>query len=383
MKPIRIILAVLCTGLMLSMPLFLTYPVKPIPQKGSLEYEKLIEENVNNAVTEDEDSEVIDLDDIFGFLVSKAYAEETAEQDDEVMIEPLDGDLYILPEWKLPTDFSAAPRPDPDKYTENGYEDRSIRVSVETREMNDITVHIAHIQIADPSQLRTAVAGTAQNSRVDSFLSIAEEVNPVIAMNGDLYTQVPEKKTFEVRMGEKIRAKTNNVKDILVIDDLGDFHLFIRSEGLHKGDQPYYIDQIKEEGRKITNAMTFGPALVKDGVLVDQKQNEKYSYAPNYKNPRSAIGQTGKLSYVMVIVSGVRGTKDGGATFAELAQIMYELGCTQAYNLDGGNTAQMIMFGPAGKSGELKFDFSGDLTAGDRGMKDIIYFATAVPETEW
>ena len=125
---------------------------------------------------------------------------------------------------------------------------------------------------------------------------------------------------------------------------------------------------------------TFGPALVKDGVLIDQKQNENYSYAPNYKNPRSAIGQTGELSYVMVIVSGVRGTKDGGATFAELARIMYDLGCVQAYNLDGGNTAQMIMAGP---DGELKYNFSGDLAAGDRGIKDIIYFATAMPESEW
>ena len=70
-------------------------------------------------------------------------------------------------------------------------------------------------------------------------------------------------------MREKIRAKTNNMKDILVIDDLGDFHLFIRSNGLHKDDKPYYIEQIKQEGRVIVNAFTFGPALVKDGELID------------------------------------------------------------------------------------------------------------------
>ena len=386
MKITRVVLTVLCIALILSMPFFVSSPIKPTPRKGSQEYEEMVENSVKNAVTEDDDSELIpfDDDDIFGLFVSTACAEETGWTDDEVVIEQIDdGFLYINPEWKLPTDFSPAPRPNPAKYTENGYEDQSIRVSVETREMYGITVHIASVQIADPSQLRTAVAGDVQNSRVDSLESIAGDVNPVIAMNGDLYTQLPEKKTFEVRMGEKIRAKTNNVKDILVIDDLGDFHLFIRSEGLHKGDHPYYIDQIKQEGRKITNAMTFGPALVKDGVMIDQKQNEKYSYAPNYKNPRSAIGQTGKLSYIMVIVSGVRGSKDGGATFADLAQIMADLGCIQAYNLDGGNTAQMIMFSPDGDKGELKYDFSGDLTAGDRGIKDIIYFATAVPESEW
>ena len=382
MKTTRVILTVFCVALILCMPIFLSSPIKIMPQKGSEEYEKAVEENIVNATTEDGDSEIIDVpDDLFSLFVSTACAEGTVPDDDEVIVEELEGDvLYINPDWKLPIDFSPAPRPNPAKYTENGYKDQSISVQVETREMDGITVNIAFVRIADPSQLRTAVAGDVQNKRVDNLETIAGNVNPVIAMNGDLYTQLPEKKTFEVRMGEKIRMKTNNVKDILVIDDLGDFHLFIRSEGLHKEDHPYYLSQVKEEGRKITNVFTFGPALVKDGVLIDQKQNENYSYAPNYKNPRSAIGQTGELSYVMVIVSGVRGTKDGGATFAELARIMYDLGCVQAYNLDGGNTAQMIMAGP---DGELKYNFSGDLAAGDRGIKDIIYFATAVPESEW
>ena len=45
----------------------------------------------------------------------------------------------------------------------------------------------------------------------------------------------------------------------------------------------------------------------------------------------------------------------------------------------------MIMFGPKDESGKLttKFYFEGDKTAGDRGQKDIIYFATLVPESEW
>ena len=385
MKTTRVILTVLCVALILCMPLFLSSPIKTMPRKGSEDYDRIVQENIENAPTEDEDSEIIDIpDDLFGLFVSSACAEGAVPDDDEVIIEPLDEDvLYINPEWKLPIDFSPAPQPNPAKYTENGYKDQSISVQVESREIDGVSVNIAFVRIADPSQLRTAVAGDVQNKREDYLEAIARDVNPVIAMNGDLYTQLPEKKSFEVRMGEKIRMKTNNVKDILIIDDLGDFHLFIRSEGLHKEDHPYYLSQVKEEGRKIINVFTFGPALVKDGELVDQKQNANYSYAPNYKNPRSAIGQTGKLSYVLVIVSGVRGTKEAGVTFAELADIMYDLGCIQAYNLDGGNTAQMIMFGPEGKTGELKYDFSGDMNAGDRSIKDIIYFATAVPESEW
>ena len=377
---IRILLSVLCAAVILSMPFSLSTPHKPAPKADSPQQE----ENMQNAVTEDEDSKYIDFDDWSGLFFSTAYAEDAdwSDDGDDVIVEPLDENaLRIKADWKLPVDFSAPPRPNPDKYTEDGYEDQSIRVRVETREMYGITVNIAFVEIADASQLRTAVAGNAQNKSTDVMQSIAATINPVIALNGDLYTQLPEKKTFEVRMGEKIRAKTNNLKDILVIDDLGDFHLFIRSHGLHKDDRPYYLSEIKEEGRKIVNAMTFGPALVKDGVLIDQKTNEHYDYAPNYKNPRSAIGQTGKLSYVLVVVETVRG--QGGATFQDLAQIMYDLGCIQAYNLDGGNTAEMLMFGPGGNNGEFKFHFSGDLNADDRSIKDIIYFATAVPESEW
>ena len=371
---IRITLSVLCALCILCMPFFLSSPNRMTAEKKTLE-------DFENDISEDDESEVMDLDDLIGLFVSSARAEDVTvvpETDSETIVEPLE--LFIPDGWQLPIDFTAPPRPNPACYTEDGYEDQSIRVKVETREMYGCTVDVAFIEIADASQLRTAVAGEVQNAKTDRLEKIARSVNPVIAMNGDLYTQLPEKKTFEVRMSEAIRVKTNNLKDILIIDDLGDFHLFIRSRGLHKKDDPYYISQAKAEGRKIINALTFGPALVKDGELVDQTKNEKeYAYAPNYKNPRSAIGQTGHLSYVMVIVEGRGNTP--GATHRELAQIMFDLGCVQAYNLDGGNTAEMIMFGPDGET--AKYHFIGDQGAGDRGQKDIIYFGTAVPESEW
>ena len=74
-----------------------------------------------------------------------------------------------------------------------------------------------------------------------------------------------------------------------------------------------------------------------------------------------------------------------GVTTPWLAEKLVELGASEAINLDGGNTAEMIVFGPANETGQLsiRHHFSGDQSAGDRGQKDIIYFATAVPESEW
>ena len=50
---------------------------------------------------------------------------------------------------------------------------------------------------------------------------------------------------------------------------------------------------------------------------------------------------------------------------------MYGLGCAQAFNLDGGNSAEMAF-------GEKVI--KGQPGGAERGLSDIIYFATAVPE---
>ncbi len=357
--PIRVLLVLLCAAVIVAMPFAVSSPMM-------LEGEKMNLMNGGDDGSEwDEGEEEID----FGRLF---FPSACAEGEDDLTVETwVEGELHILPEWKLPLDFTVPPAPNPAGFTEDGYADDSIRVRVETREMNGITVHAAFVQVADASQFRTATPYGIKSSRTLPLASIAPVNHAVIAMNGDLFTQLPDKKSFEYRMGEKIRSKSNKQKDILIIDDLGDFHFFLRSKGLSE-----YSKQMKNEGRQVVNAFTFGPALVVDGEV--QSLEKEYDYARLYKNPRSAIGQTGPLSYVMAVIEG-RGD-EGGATHAELAAIMKELGCVQAYNLDGGNTAEMIMFGADGS--EL-FHFKGDQIAEVRGQSDIIFFATAVPETEW
>ena len=129
----------------------------------------------------------------------------------------------------------------------------------------------------------------------------------------------------------------------------------------------------------IVQALTFGPSLVIDGKIQDIEKR-KSVYAGTHKNPRSAIGQSGPLSYVMVVVEAKKRGDGTGVTHAELAQIMFELGCTQAFNLDGGNSAEMVMPGP--DPDNAFFSCKGDNSANVRPQSDIIFFATAVPEEE-
>lgn len=363
--PVRILLAVLCAALIVALPLVVSSPNMLYEVKTELMNEE-----------EDYDDEI----DFGRLFLSAAYAEDADVDFEE---EDLDAEENGSKSSgnTLPIDFSPAPAPKAELYTEDGYEDESITVKMEHREFDELTmIHIAYIQIADASQLRTGVYKPEKlaSSKGYPVQVIARKYNPVIAINGDNYTNDPKKTTFEYRMGQMIRSKGNRKKDVLIIDDQGDFHLYIQSQGLEKGKTKdgkvswkNAEDWEAETGLKLVNAFTFGPALVKDGELL--QISDEYGYNPNGREPRAAIGQTGPLSYVLVIVEvkGDRFSGNCGLSQHKLAELMHELGCKQAFNLDGGNSAEMV-FGDQ--------IYRGMPSGSERDITDIIYFATAVPE---
>ncbi len=271
---------------------------------------------------------------------------------------------------ELPLDFSAGMKLNPAGFTEDGYQDESITVKLETRKQDDVIWRIAWVEIQSPAQFRTAIAGKKVTSSTTARPSkIAAEKNAVVAMSGDYYSDDPTKTTFEYRMGEVIKAtktrnKTNRLKDILIIDENGDFHLFVKSAGV--------TDFVKAKTHQIINAFTFGPALVIDGEAA--ALDKEYGYNPSGKDPRAAIGQTGKLSYVLVIAEGRYGPSVG-ATHQMVADFMAALGCTQAYNLDGGGTATMVF--------NNEYYQTGRTEGNERTQSDIIYFASAVDPAAW
>ena len=334
---IRIITAILCGIIIASLPFIVSSPV-------------MLDEAKDSVFEDEDEGEEIDFGKIF---FSSAMAE------DDLIIEEISDDGFSSEAvLDLPIDFSPAPAPDTSLYTENTYEDPSISVSVESMEEDGVIWHIARVRIASPAQLRTGIAGEKVSSKkTRPVSSMAKMYNAVIAMNGDDFIMDSKKTTFEYRMGNKIRSKSNRLKDILIIDENGDFHMFQKSEN------------IKEYKGQIINAFTFGPALVIDGELINTDKG--YGYNPNGKEPRAAIGQTGSLSYVMVIAEG-RG-ESSGVNHQQLAQKMYDIGCIQAYNLDGGNSAE-IVFGDQ--------IFKGMPGGDERSISDIIYFASAIPEGE-
>ena len=261
----------------------------------------------------------------------------------------------------LPWDESPGYEPDPNAYTENGYLDASLRVEMSTVRRADADFYVAHIKIKHPSQLRTGVASWL-GSGTNRITAMAQRFQAVLAINGDYYSD--RKAGLVIRQGETLRSKPSEQYDVLLIDAAGNFHIV-------KRDNLAMLDVYLSGALDIRNVFSFGPALVIDGEL--QEIPEKYSFAPHYKNPRAAIGQLGALEYVCVVVDG-RSDDSQGVTLEELAQAMADMGCTQAYNLDGGNSATLVL------NNQIYNDKSPN---NERSVSDIIYFATTVDPINW
>ena len=150
------------------------------------------------------------------------------------------------------------------------------------------------------------------------------------------------------------------MKDILIIDENADFHLFTSE------DKQSEIDAFLAEGHMIINAFSFGPSLVKDGEMCTVRDD--YYFDGKARLSRMAIGQVGPLSYVFVRCIGKK-LDSRGCNHQQMAEFMSTLGIQSAYNLDGGMSSVMIM------NGRYIDDNTHET---ERAQSDIIYVVSAV-----
>ena len=241
-----------------------------------------------------------------------------------------------------------------------GYEDASLRIMMETIEAEGVLYRVARVEVADASQLRTGLEDPSRAKKSNYLHTIAQDYNAVLAISADQI--VRNESGYVIREGKTYRKKYYKSRDILAIDANGDFHI------VYKSDKNALNALLENEACPIVNTFNFGPALVAEGQALAMP-----SYYTQFNldrpEPRCAIGQTGPLSYVLVVAEG-RSDDSKGATGAQLAAFMAAQGCVTAYNLDGGDTA-MMWFGGDYYSAKTK-----------RTQSDIIYIGSAVPAEE-
>jgi hypothetical protein len=109
---------------------------------------------------------------------------------------------------------------------------------------------------------------------------------------------------------------------------------------------------------KMRTAVGGGPVLVQMGQ-VQITNNEELKFpgkAINDKHPRTAMGYTKDGRLIILVIQG-RSESSGGATLIQEAQILSDLGCWEALNLDGGGSSCLLVNGrqtikPSDKEGQ-------------------------------
>ncbi len=89
----------------------------------------------------------------------------------------------------------------------------------------------------------------------------------------------------------------------------------------------------------VRTAIGGGPALVRRGEVLDIRVNKARE-----RHPRSALGWN-ETHLFLVAVDGRQPGHSVGMTLPELAAYLQRIGCTEAVNLDGGGSTELILRG--------------------------------------
>lgn len=250
------------------------------------------------------------------------------------------------------------------------YEDPTIRVeyhrATDKKQWGAI-YYYTDIVIRDPSQIRTAFATRSAvfnpNARLEAR-GIAKPYNAILAINGDFFAGFAGN-GYVLRQGEVYRDTVETRLDLLLIDEDGDFHILTASEDLAE------VDKTQIDGKKVINALQFGPALIVDGQLVpdeilnDRNRSPKEAL-PDRLNQRMCVMQIDKLHYMTLCCAYYGMTVPN---FRDLAYWISGGKAQNAFTLDGGNSSQMIFLGR--KKNNVQPE------AERRPVTDILYFASA------
>lgn len=220
----------------------------------------------------------------------------------------------------------------------------SLNVQIERRRVKVrhkwVYYFISHVRFRGDDLFRVYSKDPQKPAKgVDKPEIIAREHNLVYAQNGDLFTWRVQKKRYPgviIRNQNIIRSQTYNRPTVNIppLDELSlypDGHVEIRTPGLMSPEE--YI------ARGALDVLAFGPTLLKD-VVKDERLQTDFRHL----EPRSAIGVVAPGHFVGIMVEG-RNKRSAGAGLDFVADRLLEEGCTDAFTLDGGQTAAMVFLG--------------------------------------
>lgn len=259
---------------------------------------------------------------------------------------------------------SVEPSPSPIEtlVTENSYQCEAYSLTIEqfTSESPKLLYYVVDVQMRDMNAFCAAFSGDGDkiSNKYEATSVIAARNNAMLAINCDNSGYLSD--GIVVRGGTLYRFKPSDHDVLLVFND-GRFE--IRAERSFASQED--IIALIEQG--LMHTFSFGPTLVKDGELLTDFSGWS---TIGGKNPRTAIGMVEPGHFKIMIMDGRQAeTVSEGVRLAPLAEMMYELGCTDAYNFDGGQSTTLYF------NGNIVNTIAGRET--ERAVTDILYFPAA------
>lgn len=226
------------------------------------------------------------------------------------------------------------------------YRDSTLSVRVEKRANDRKQVYfLAEIHTRGPLPFGGfANKNPKAGSRIKPY-RIARQYQAVLGITGDYITYKENKKGVMIRNG-RVFYKRKQADTLAVLPD-GELRVYPAGK----------VTAEELEALGVKDSFAFGPVLVNGGKI-----NEKLNRAHNHpKNYRTTVGMAEKGHYYFIVT-------EGRFLYEELAQIYVDLGCTVAYNLDGGNSAAMVFMGE-----QLNLHtYNPDLKLGQRPLPDLV-----------
>ena len=242
------------------------------------------------------------------------------------------------------------------------YRDATILVIVWKEIIEERCATLAEVKIADGSQFRRRLTEDTYGSSVQLYATeLAAASNAVVAANADFYAfrQIG----LTVYQRQLFRNDAAKLDTCFVTAD-GDM-LFARAGEL--GDDASVNQYIADND--VVFSLSFGPVLIDNGVVQECSGYPIGEMDLEYS--RSGIGMTGDKHYLLMTVNHTDGRPR--AKVNEFARFMASKGCIKAYNLDGGQTSEIVMLDQPVNHVDFGYE---------RTVSDIIYFATAIPSSE-
>lgn len=236
---------------------------------------------------------------------------------------------YDLSGWgsKWPTVFSLGEEV---VITENSYRSHDVAINIETRQVGSSVAYIADVYIRYLDNFQSAFAkGEYGKNIIERPETTAANNNAIFAVNGDYYG---------------IRDNGIIVRNYVLYRDTprGDIcSLFYDGTVTVDSADSFDLNAALQNG--LYQTLTFGPNLVSE-------YQAKTEFPAGFGgivgvNPRTGFGYYEPGHYVFITVDGRQDGYSVGMTMSEFAALFADLGCRNAFNLDGGQSAMMIFNG--------------------------------------